>query len=113
MCDIDDDGELVSAYRSYWRKARKEHKCIACCETILKGNFYRYSSGVFDGTGFSEKHCARCWAIIEAIRAQGVYVIDPLLDCGQIWDDVFEEPPPDNVAALAFMTVEEAQRLVK
>ena len=30
--------------------------------------------------------------------------------CGHDWEDVFEGPPPPEVARLAFLTQEEAQR---
>lgn len=101
MCDA--FGEPVQAWSEKWRKARKEHWCCACEETIRPGDRYHYSSGVFDNSGFSYKHCARCWTIYKALVGYfhdlGDYetCVDLELNCGEIW-----RYPPPEVAALAF-----------
>lgn len=40
-----------------WQKARKEHTCWLCGETIVKGEGYYRTSGTVGGKFFSVKHC--------------------------------------------------------
>ena len=107
MCD--GQAETGSAYAEEWRTARKEHRCCACRETIRAGDRYHHVWGVWDGEVDTFKHCARCWRIFQALveRMDGDPV-DLMLDCGTKWEENFGELPAD-VAALAFMTREEAQ----
>lgn len=99
MCDVAD--ETTKGWTEKWRIARKEHRCVGCHETIRAGDRYHYGSGVFDGSGFSVKHCARCWAMVEALEKKPDRVwgesVNIYLDCGEVWSD-----PPDEIAALAF-----------
>ena len=37
-----------------WPKARKDHRCVDCCQTIPKGTVYQRWSGKFDGEMFVE-----------------------------------------------------------
>lgn len=108
MCDeyLDEDGP--DAFQSRVRRAAKEHSCIACKETIRRGDLYRYSSGIFEGQPFSYRHCLRCWAMLDAIQDKNGESGDIYLDCGEIWKD-----PPPEVAALAFMTREEMQNEIQ
>lgn len=113
---MDYNAEGPDAYKESWRKANKEHKCCACGEAIRKGDRYHYVSGIWDGEPSWFKHCARCWLMYEAIVGnsdhgdEGQVVLT--LDCGMSWEEVFDEPPPPKVAALAFLTPEEGQQLV-
>jgi len=56
MCDY------PKAFQSIQRKARKDHICVECKETINKGEKYQYSSGVWDEPA-SYKQCLRCYKI--------------------------------------------------
>jgi hypothetical protein len=58
--------EMPSCFTQVNRKARKEHKCCECSETIKKGETYSYTSGVWDGTGQSFKQCTNCREIMDA-----------------------------------------------
>jgi len=102
MCDIDaEDGQGFGM--GMWRAAAKEHKCGACLETIPKGHHYHIWSSVLDGRWASIKHCARCWAMVKALHASGFAdVVELELNCGETWEDASGEPPPAEVAALAF-----------
>jgi len=102
MCDFDEPS--VDLGRK-WRKARKAHVCFACHEPISPGHYYHHSVMIFDGGIDVYKHCARCWMMIEALWAETGEAVEFGLDCGETWED-----PPDDVAALAFMTPEEAQQ---
>jgi len=91
-----------------WRRARKAHVCCACHQTIRPRDRYHYTSIVFDGSAGSYKHCARCRMILENISAASGDYVYIRLDCGQLWEDVIGKVP-DEIAALAFMTPDQAQ----
>ena len=96
MCDSDEAVEpLVSAFR----RARKQHECFA-----------HYTAIIYDGFE-AFKHCLRCWAIGNAILEAGGESCQYDLHCGVSWEEAFGGPPPDEIARLAFLTREEAQRL--
>lgn len=107
MCD--DLCDAPSAWRERWRRARTQHRCCACRETIRVGDRYHYASGIWDGHADSFKHCIRCWAIFRALVAESDDPVDLRLDCGELWSANFgvaSEP-----VELAFMTADEAQAL--
>ena len=110
-CDIDGYNEFESI--SYPR-ARKEHECCACKETIRRGDKYERFAFKWDGEFECLVRCLRCCAIAEACHArladwneEGVAY---RLNCGHEWSERFEEEPPPEVARLAFLTPDEAQR---
>lgn len=101
MCDLDVDGP--DCYSDTWRKARKGHTCCACNEPIKAGEQYHYSSGVWDGTPESYKHCQRCWTMVQVLIQENYPdLVDLHLDCGESWDDLHGSTPED-LAELAFM----------
>jgi hypothetical protein len=106
VCDDWDDGEPPDVWVREWRRARKEHECCACAEAIRAGERYHLTRQLFEGSWDEWKHCARCWAICEALWASGRDSIEYGLNCGELW----ERPPPE-VERLAFLTREEAQAL--
>ena len=91
-----------------WVKARKWHRCFACRETIRGGDMHHVVSQKSDGEIGRYRHCARCWAIIEALWAAGAESVAWDLDCGETWEENFDDLP-EHVAALAFETPDEAQ----
>jgi hypothetical protein len=103
MCGEPD--EYADVYNVKWRKARKEHKCSACKEMIRAGDRYSYTSGVFDGSGFSYKHCVRCYLTMDMLDEITGEFPDPELNCGQVYDGENEE-----LLALAFMLPSDGQR---
>jgi hypothetical protein len=108
---INADEGAPEAWSERWRRARKEHRCCACRETIRAGDRYHYVSGIWEGGPASFKHCARCWAMFAELteRTRWGDSVALQLDCGQSWEDVFTDAPPDEIAALAFLTPDEAQ----
>lgn len=56
-------GEKPSVSTDVCRKARKEHKCCECRETIKVGDTYHFTSGIWEGRGDSFKTCAKCEAL--------------------------------------------------
>jgi hypothetical protein len=59
--------EQPSCYTETLRKARKEHRCCECRETIKPGDSYHYTSGIWDGRACSFKLCAKCEALRQYI----------------------------------------------
>lgn len=111
------DEEWPSAWRSEWRRARREHRCCACGETVRVGDRYRDTWGVWSGDVDTMKHCARCWTLLQELDALG---LDPVmrLDCGETLESVgvVKRLSPEKLLALhtlAFMTKDEAQALVR
>lgn len=68
--------DYPDAFQTKTRKARKEHKCCECYQPIKKGEFYQYSSGIWDGEPSAYKQCLTCYAIFR-----------------QVPESEFEEPP--------------------
>jgi len=114
-CEIDGTNEVES---STTQRARKEHRCCACRETIRVGDLYRRTFVVYEREPETFKHCLRCTAMFDAIiRAQRGADLDYWergvawrLDCGHDWQEMFDDDPPPEVARLAFLTPDEAQR---
>lgn len=110
MCDL--DLECADHSESVCRRARKEHKCCACGDTIPRGHKYHVEKliGVGSDAGVETyKHCVRCSMMYELLRrtAQPGDLIDLTLDCGEVWDG----PEDDPFQLLAFMTPEDGQRI--
>lgn len=95
------------------QRARKEHTCSACGETIRRGDLYIYEFSVFDGDSETVKRCLRCDAIyghlVERHRHMEDQAVDRELRCGHTYREVFEQEPSDEIAQLAFLTADEAQ----
>lgn len=92
--------------------ARKEHVCCACGETIRKGNRYRTTACTGGDNGFEYyKHCLRCATMLDALNKTlpSDAAIAWELNCGEDWRDTIGELP-EEVAALAFLTADEAQQ---
>lgn len=96
------------------RRARKDHECSACCETIRRGDVYSEATYLADQTPDRSRHCLRCVALSSRIgeehrrrRTGCAPAVD--LDCGHTWREEFREEPPPDVARLAFATPAEMQ----
>ena len=108
MCDPAD--YFYTSLIERTQRARKEHVCCACRDTIAPGHRYRVTRAV-GGHDDPEhyKHCLRCAKMLDAIieaRPEDAIAWD--LACGEDWRDTIGELPND-IAALAFMTPEDAQ----
>lgn len=93
------------------RRARKDHFCSACGETIHRGDLYSYTFGVFDGATEQVKRCARCELIFRHLDSLTGpdEAVDRELNCGHTYEYRHGEPPPEDIAALAFALRIEAQ----
>ncbi len=114
MCDVADGRWDVFDCRRV--KARKQHECEACDDGIQRGHVYFKTFALIDGGVSTWKHCARCHVLYEKLcelhnQSDPIYV-DERLNCGTSWREAFGEDPPDEIAALAFILTDDAQKLV-
>ena len=109
MCCIDDGGQELERK---WRRANKQHACYACRAEILAGDKYHVVVQITGAGKAAFKRWARCWMICEALWEAGAEGVQWDLDCGDLWEDVFEDPP-FHVAQLAFLSREEGQELAR
>ena len=80
-CEIDNDwGEYPGCFSAKNRKARKEHTCCECGETIPKGALYRYESGIWEGEPQDYKTCLDCISVRDAFFCGSVF--------GSVWEDM-------------------------
>lgn len=103
------DGHYV-VHRESRHRARKDHACAACRDTISAGHVYACSFIVFDGDAEYLKRCLRCQTLHEHLRdlcGPGVWP-DERLMCGLSYEDEWGELP-EEIAALAFVTPDEMQ----
>lgn len=110
MSGFGDEGSL-EMYRSRVQRSRKERVCCACNEPVRAGDLYQYTFGIWDGEPSKYVHCLRCYKILDVLCQRDQ---SPQMDlgCGHEWKEIFDEEPPEEIAALAFMTHEEIQAMV-
>jgi hypothetical protein len=102
------DGECPSVQDDEFRRARKPHKCSACGETVTPGRVYHRTFYVYEGDPNVTIRCERCQALYEhlsdKIAKEGdcEEFCDDALNCGHEYEERWEEPPPEAIAALAF-----------
>lgn len=127
---VECDGDPFAFYQERIVKARKDHDCDCCDLRIRKGD--RYSKTTY-ATEHGErpetvKRCGRCETIYRhlerrceaenrALKATGCfyyYLEGPAyrLDCGHEYTERWNEEPPAAIAALAFLTDDEAGKLL-
>lgn len=104
--------ELYSVYDEQNPKARKEHKCQACGETIKRKHTYWSVGALFEGRWETIVRCERCQYLHQHLRGLGDLWPDERLNCGETYQQVWGEEPPDDITALAFVTQDEMQRMV-
>lgn len=54
------DYDPPEVYSQVLRRARREHTCCECGETITPGDLYEVAKGKWDGDWNEYKTCARC-----------------------------------------------------
>ena len=65
-CDV---GESAAFCATTMRRARKDHRCYECGDTIEPGETYEVIEGMWDGSFETYKTCSGCvaaWSILEA-----------------------------------------------
>lgn len=111
-CEIEGCNEVERTTRP---RARKEHRCCACAGTIRPGDRYERTFVVWEGESDTIVHCLRCASMFRAITRRQRELEHEVgarydLDCGHSWQDAFDEEPPPEIARLAFLTPDEAQK---
>lgn len=100
------EGAICAVHTTTHPRARKEHICSACGETIRRGICYALVRYVCDGSAGTDKRCPRCEALHAHLRGLCAEdgndrIVDDRLDCGQSYEDEWGDVPPE-IAALAF-----------
>lgn len=83
------DGDGPSCSTISTRKARKEHRCCECSETILPGQQYEHISGIWDGHPSDHKTCLSCAEIRDHFACEDGFEI------GTLWEQLEENFLPD------------------
>lgn len=80
---------------------------MVCLVPIPPGARYHFYASRWDDSWTAFKHCARCWFLYLAadVYTEGEAAL--LLNCDEPWEE-----PPESVAALAFLSANEAQALI-
>src|SRR5690349_6841815 len=103
------DGEPLDVDNERMIRARKNHTCDACKETIRRGDLYKRHFIAWEGTCEVTLRCARCDVIYQRLcdlhrdrnknkRLSGEYWDstwpDWRLGCGDTFNEVFHSDPP-------------------
>lgn len=127
--DCEDGGEPIVVDTQRTVRARKEHRCHACKETIERGHLYTRHTVIWGGQVDETIRCLRCDAIYQQLceihrasneenrrRAREVHFgdydtawPDAALNCGHEFKERWGREPPPELARLAFMTPAELQ----
>lgn len=100
--------EYCEDFEHGWRAAAMSLRCDACEIQIAIGDRYHWETWVFDGDDDASARCVRCQAIYEHLTERMRLGGDrdefcaPALDCGDEYEERWDEPPPPEIAALAF-----------
>ncbi len=107
------DGEYPDIENERRVRARKEHSCDACKETIERGHLYVKHTLIYEGTVDTTVRCLRCDAIYQqlvVIHADCCLELPDLsLNCGHEFKERWGKEPPPELARLAFLTPTEMQ----
>jgi hypothetical protein len=102
MCGEFEDADFTD---SRYIVARVEHRCVACRNAIRPDDLYVRTAQGAEGSVQTFKHCLRCWQMLKAVTHHTGEGARFDLNCGEVWEN-----PPEHIAALAFLTPDEAQR---
>lgn len=108
--------ETYDVYDEYTVKARKSHECCACDDGIAPGHRYTRVGIVHDGRAWALKRCLRCQTIHKHLRTvltERDEWPDEYLACGHEYEEMHGEPPPPEIARLAFLTPAEVQAAMR
>lgn len=109
------DGEAPSVFTECERKARKQHRCDCCHETIAPGQRYGNTFGVWDGNPETVKRCSRCQAIYEHLvdlSSDPEYSIALRLDCGRTYQEEWGDMPLEAQELAFLLPGEQPGRLI-
>lgn len=106
-----------AVYNENVRKARKAHVCSACKLAIAVGDFYCAVRTIYDGDVETFKRCGACQTTHLHLRklcadAGNMWPREDL-SCGLSYESEWESEPPDEIAALPFLSEAERGSLLK
>lgn len=104
-CDYN-DWDMPTIYRENMQRARKEHKCSECGESIMPGDTYRYIFGVWDDKPDTFHQCLPCVRVWEHYGSMGCC---PYL--GGLWETVSEIIEADESRAIRELSDEARKEL--
>lgn len=109
-------GEMCDHWDLSIRRSSRERRCQACGSVIAKGDLYAREAMVFDADWSIAIRCGRCekmYSHLQSVRPDRETCVDVHLMCGHSYEEVHEKPPPDHIAALAFLVPAEASALLE
>ena len=80
-CDVDCGAEV---FNHKLPKAKKQHTCCECNQSILPGQFYERDTGMFEGEWLTFKTCLACLAIRNRCCPHGFYygmLYETIMEC--------------------------------
>lgn len=91
--------ELPDVFEQFDRVARKRHTCCECPKygTILPGQTYQVSQGLWDGKWETYKRCQDCQNFIIALGNTGIEDDCGGVPFGCLWDTITDHGDPWNV----------------
>jgi len=102
------DGDPCSMFKEKVHRAIEAIKCSCCGIGIRVGDYYHRTMFISEARWFTIRRCAPCQKIYEHLLKKRNeskawdMAIDLWLDCGEEYEDEWGEPPPPEIAALAF-----------
>jgi hypothetical protein len=97
--------ETYEVYNERIVRARKPRHCCACYGVISPRTQYTRVATIYDGRVTTYTRCAPCQRTHEHLRDLGRESDrwpDERLACGREYEDEWDEPPPADIASLAF-----------
>ena len=88
-CPLYNDGDGPSCSTTVTPKARREHTCCECGETIPVGAKYERTSGIWDGSPECYKSCLSCVEIRNHFSCGNGWVF------GELWSQLHENFFPE------------------
>lgn len=82
LTSADDGDGTMQAHSSTIRRARKQHNCYECGDTIQSGTKYEYVSGIWDHEPMSHKTCLSCVEIRNHFACGNGWIY------GELWNDL-------------------------
>lgn len=87
-CEPMEGEEYCTVWNVTWRKARKQHRCCECMDTIQPGQRYEHIFSVFEGDVTIFKTCEFCAAEFDRLvkKHTDANFVKGDLACILVWD---------------------------
>lgn len=101
-----DYGETCDFINRRFQRARKEHICCECHETIAIGEEYERTVGVWNGEFSAYKTCSPCVEVRDELFCDGYYF-------EQVWENIRESEFELNMSKLDDFTPTAQMKLIE